>query len=133
VYACHVVEVANYSVVLRADRTGYDVLLQDDIGSRHTSLGFTTQAAAVGDYVPAGGMCMCSHIYTADCTTSVFTMTLRSFTERLQHSALRSYCRPSPGAGAEPQPSRASLHRMPGFLSVVRRSYAIGLTLTDIR
>jgi hypothetical protein len=37
---------AIYSVVLRADHSGHDVLVKDDVGSRHTILGFTTQAAA---------------------------------------------------------------------------------------
>jgi hypothetical protein len=37
---------ATYAVVFRADRSGYDVMVKDDIGSRHTILGFATEAAA---------------------------------------------------------------------------------------
>jgi hypothetical protein len=37
---------ATYTVVFRADRTGYDVHVKDDSGGRHTILGFKTEAAA---------------------------------------------------------------------------------------
>jgi hypothetical protein len=37
---------AAYTVVFRADRTGYDVHVKDDSGGRHTILGFKTEAAA---------------------------------------------------------------------------------------
>jgi hypothetical protein len=37
---------ATYTVVRRADRAGYDVHVKDDSGSRHTILGFKTEAAA---------------------------------------------------------------------------------------
>jgi hypothetical protein len=35
-----------YSVVPRADGAGHDVQVTDDIGGRHTILGFATEAAA---------------------------------------------------------------------------------------
>jgi len=37
---------ATYTVVFRADRTGYDVTVKDDNGGRHTILGFKTAEAA---------------------------------------------------------------------------------------
>jgi hypothetical protein len=37
---------AIYTVVRRADRSGYDIRVKDDSGSRHTILGFETEAAA---------------------------------------------------------------------------------------
>jgi hypothetical protein len=43
---CHAGSMATYLVVFREDRTGYDVLVHDDNGGRHTILGFTTEAAA---------------------------------------------------------------------------------------
>jgi len=35
-----------YSVVFRPDGSAYDVVVSDDIGARHTILGFKTEAAA---------------------------------------------------------------------------------------
>jgi hypothetical protein len=35
-----------YSVVFRPDGSAYDVMVSDDIGARHTILGFKTEAAA---------------------------------------------------------------------------------------
>ena len=35
-----------YSVVFRPDRSAYDVMVSDDVGARHTILGFKTEAAA---------------------------------------------------------------------------------------
>jgi hypothetical protein len=35
-----------YSVVFRPDGSVYDVVVSDDIGARHTILGFKTEAAA---------------------------------------------------------------------------------------
>jgi hypothetical protein len=46
VVTCHIGDMATYSVVFREDRSGYDVLVQDDDGGRHRILGFTTEAAA---------------------------------------------------------------------------------------
>jgi hypothetical protein len=35
-----------YSIVLKPDRTGYDVLIKYDSGARHTVLGFKTEEDA---------------------------------------------------------------------------------------
>jgi hypothetical protein len=35
-----------YSVVFRPDGSAYDVMVSDDIGARHTILGFKSKAAA---------------------------------------------------------------------------------------
>jgi hypothetical protein len=37
---------ATYAVVPRVDHTGYDILVKDDNGARHTILGFRTMVAA---------------------------------------------------------------------------------------
>jgi hypothetical protein len=37
---------ATYTVVFRADRSGYDIHVKDDSGGRHTILGFETEEAA---------------------------------------------------------------------------------------